>query len=832
MSDYLPPNPTDNPTDLARLLARKKRWRRSVWLTRWGMRLWAMRPLLWPSCGLLLLALLLVRFDLVGHMPLALHWLLLLAGIGTIIYGLIFLARISWPDERRILRAVERASQLPHRPLTSLQDETYHGPMAVLPLWQAHRARMVGLLTRLRAPKLLPLRLMPALLCFLLMVFLLPASGSRQEWQRLLQPPMPHGLVSSGAVQIWIEPPASTGLPPRLLNADSQEKVTQEKVTVPAHSILHVQVPDGWFTPWLQVNGLSLPLTAQTTSGYSMLAVLLENTELKLAQGPKQLARFAIEVQADEAPQIALIDAPELSARQTLRLHYRVSDDYGIGSITARLEALHPEQVSEKVKASPTLELVLPAPPRGTKPGMVELTSFSELAAWPYRGQEVRLTLTATDSNLQQSTTAPVVFSLPQREFVQPLARAIAEMRLDYLREPEAMAEAGGQTLYGLTLRPNNYDNNPLTHLAMRSAALRMVLDQKTQQAQAIQQQLWELALRLEEGGLASAESQLRRQLGRLQEMLKQAQALNPQALQKQLQQLAAALENYMQQLALQAPAAAGEAAGGTPGGKALSARDIQHMLNELAADSLTGARADALARTESLQALLEGLRLGGQEAVVPGLAQIQAITAAQHELMRKVEALAAASPLAANNKDTGAKDADMAALGLLLGESLPPLPQPPEALSSQAGASATMRSLKAEAKQQSKLAQTLQELEGLPQAAQKDALAAMQAAAGGLQQDLSGSALVQQARALHNLRQMQQQMLEQAKGAAGASAETLDPLGRASMVDMRGEGQAVKDEGGRRVARDILMWLRERVNDPSAPEAERRYWQRLLEPY
>ncbi len=110
-----------------------------------------MWPALWPPLGVAGLFVCAALLDLPSYLPPAWH-LALLAGTAATIVGL--LARGLWPirapDDAAADRRLERASGLPHRPLAVLTDRpAQHDPMGVA-LWQAHLARTIRQVRRLR----------------------------------------------------------------------------------------------------------------------------------------------------------------------------------------------------------------------------------------------------------------------------------------------------------------------------------------------------------------------------------------------------------------------------------------------------------------------------------------------------------------------------------------------------------------------------------------------------------------------------------------------------------------------------------------------------------
>lgn len=125
------------------------------------------------------------------------------------------------------------------------------------------------------------------------------------------------------------------------------------------------------------------------------------------------------------------------------------------------------------------------------------------------------------------------------------------------------------------------------------------------------------------------------------------------------------------------------------------------------------------------------------------------------------------------------------------------------------------------------------------------DAQGEMQGAEGSLRQGDKGTALGQQGRALQNLRDgaqsMAQEMMRQGTGNQGAmgnhensgqEGEDFDPLGRPGPTSGETLGRrknVVPNEIIIRRAQEILRDLRNRLSNPSRPQIERDYLERLM---
>src|SRR6185295_3187886 len=127
----------------------------------------------------------------------------------------------------------------------------------------------------------------------------------------------------------------------------------------------------------------------------------------------------------DRAPTIALTKDPEPQARGSLLLAYKIEDDYGaIGAQAAfalKQKARPDGSAPRPLYGAPDFPLVMPQP--RTRNGAGQTTK--DLSDHPWAGAEVMLTLTARDEAGNEGSSEATEFTLPQRVFVKPLARAL-----------------------------------------------------------------------------------------------------------------------------------------------------------------------------------------------------------------------------------------------------------------------------------------------------------------------------------------------------------------------------------------------------------------------
>ena len=190
-------------------------------------RLW---PALWPPLGVLGLFLALALLDLLPRLPGWLHLALLAAFAIAFVLGLArAVRRVSPPDRAEAKHRLEQNSGFAHRPLSSLEDElaTPRGDPGSQALWRAHRRRLLAQIARLRVrpprpglPAADPL----ALRAIVVLLLFVAVSIGHGDWRERLASAVSPQLTSLAArmpasLDVWINPPAYTGLPPLFLVA-------------------------------------------------------------------------------------------------------------------------------------------------------------------------------------------------------------------------------------------------------------------------------------------------------------------------------------------------------------------------------------------------------------------------------------------------------------------------------------------------------------------------------------------------------------------------------------------------------------------------------------
>lgn len=773
----------------AALLARLGRWRRAAWAALLWEGLW---PLLLPPLCVAGVLLALALFDVLPLLPGWLHGLVLAATAGSIAALLVRLVlRLPLPSADQAARRLERDSGLAHRPLDTLADQPVgkaDDPL-VQALWQAHRRRVAAHVGQLRIA--LPHPNMAArdpwgLRAAVLLLLVIAGTYAGPDWPKRLDRALAPSLGSMGigpdSLEVWISPPAYTRIAPLVLRPDQPAEA--RPLSLPAGSSVLAVLTGGWGGAKLEVDGHATPFERQGDGSQRIETQLQAGHLLTVRQAGLSVASWSIAVVADAVPSIVFDAEPEPGERSRLRLALTASDDYGVAKawVTMRRMGAPPDE------AATIIDLPLP----GGQPRTATMAGWFDLTAHPWAGLPVTLQPVTQDALGQTGMGEPMTVTLPERTFTNPVAVAVVDARRRITEDLAAVPEAA-LLLDRIAADPNLFNDDLKAFLMLRAARHALAADRFD--LTDVQSLLWNGALRIEEGDLASAE----RSLEEARQALEQAveEGASAAELERLLDQFQQALERYMQAMAERADVGQIPPLGAE--GNTVTDDELRDMVDSLRDMAQSGSREALKQMLQDLSNLLDGLQAGSrQQAGGPaeeGMKELRELARRQQEMLDQSHSRA--------QMQQGQAQAS---------------PQSSQA----AQAQEEMR--KALAGAAGKLGQGLGEI---PQAL-TDAESAMGDAAGELRGGRWGSAAEAQAQAVDLMRQAAREALEQMSGGAMMPR---DPLGR----PMRNGGTA--DDGTTKIpeqaelqrSRDLLNEIRRRAGEYQRPEPERDYLHRLL---
>ncbi|MGX1198449.1 uncharacterized protein (TIGR02302 family) [Parvibaculum sp. MBR-TMA-1.3b-4.2] len=602
--------------------------------------LWeALWPALWRAAALTSFFVSLALFGLFEGAPLWLHWLAL-AAFGVLLALAIWrgFRDFRWPTRHDALRQIETASGLSHRPLSTFED-MQAGGTGDETLWRAHRDWLSRRLSHLRiglpAPRIAgqdPFGLRAAVVLLLLVAVW---AGGRDAGPRLTSAFLPGASLSRDiAIEAWISPPPYTGIPPIYLTGDA----TPADQTGGANGMTAITVPQGSVLS-LRVNGMRAypalsvetgkraepePLTEISPGSHSIDRKLMQSAEITLTGAGRIMDSWTVDVTPDEAPYIAFKADPETATSGAIGISYIAKDDYGIATAQADIR-LDENKAKKSAVDDPQLNAIMDtlmppaptvAPPdirlplSGARPKEADGRTWTDLRSHPWAGLKATMTLVATDDAGQQGHSRSIDFTIPQRSFKDPLARAIVEQRRQLARNPRSTARVA-RFLNAFTHDPEKTISDPAVYMGLRTAYWRLATARRTEEMKGIYDLLWSIALRIEDGDLSLAERDLRDAQKALSE------ALEGDADDAEIAQLMAELKDafarYMSEVnALRddSPQELGKELQLKPDTKFITEDELQQMIDRIERLAQAGSREQAQAMLQQMRSMMENMEL------------------------------------------------------------------------------------------------------------------------------------------------------------------------------------------------------------------------------
>ncbi|MFW6076215.1 MAG: TIGR02302 family protein [Hyphomicrobiales bacterium] len=757
------------------------------------------------------------------------------------------------PDDAAALRRLETRSNLKHRPATAWRDDLAdpRAGMESRALWQEHRARMAATLARLKAgwprsplPGRDPYALRSALALSLFAAVALNAS----QWRDRVADAVavePRQVVAAAGLDAWIVPPAYTGKAPILLTGGGAERRLERdgEIMVPESSKLVVRL-NGAEAPRLALArpledgsaGDEIAASEVTSAGegvHEAEAVLERPVNVRLTDGSSLLAEWIVAVIPDSPPTVEITEDMSLTATGAFMVPWRVSDDYGVASVAGTIELSDESGLGETALPYDPPEFPVNLP--RMNPKEAEGRAFQDLTEHPWAGLEAVIRLQAADQAEQTGHSAPVAFTLPERQFRQPLARSLVELRQRLVRAPDD-SRTVVRALAALVAWPEELIEKSGHLLGIRTAASQLHRAEGVDDKKEVVDLLWEIAVSIEDGDLSDALKELQALREELQEAL--AEGAPPEQIAELMDELREALDRYLEAMARQMQEAMerGELEPQSGTGQEMRAQDLERMLDTIENMAESGARDAAQELLAELDNILRNMQPGmagemGESPMGEMMEELGELMRQQQQLMDEtfqmpegMEGMEGMQQQEGGQQGEGQQGEGQQGEGQQ-GEGL--------------------------AGDQEALAQMLEDLMGQlgeqgmqsPQSFGQ-AQGSMEGAADSLRGNQRDPALSQQGDALEALREgaqaMAQQMMQQQGQGQGyqqgmqgePQGGQRDPLGRPT--PRRGEDYGpdrnmLPTESAVERAREILEYLRSRANEGSRPRIERDYIDRLL---
>ena len=228
----------------------------------------------------------------------------------------------------------------------------------------------------------------------------------------------------------------------------------------------------------------------------------------------RTIASWPFQVIPDIPPKIALTKEPERTPAAAEAV-FKVEDDYGVVSAETRIRRLTPKEDNLRppgpARSQEGARRPMSGRPRSRSgcraaiPSRPKAHSFHEIGDHPWAGMKVELTLMAKDLAGQTGRSDPIELVLPERRFTKPLARAVVEQRRRLVEDPRDRPQVA-RALEALTLEPEEFIDDLQVYLGLRSVFYRLQRPTTRATRNSVIAQLWNVALRIEDGNLSDAE--------------------------------------------------------------------------------------------------------------------------------------------------------------------------------------------------------------------------------------------------------------------------------------------------------------------------------------
>jgi uncharacterized protein (TIGR02302 family) len=730
------------------------------------------------------------------------HVALLAAFVAVAIaLGKFFGTPFAFPSRDDTERHIEKQSNLTHRPLHTLRDAPVTNDAPAL--WQAHRAQAADALKNTRVYR--PVSDVPAqdryhlrfaALALFLLGLIVAQGDSSHRLTAALTAQVSIATGMSASIDAWIAPPEYTRANPVFLTSSrTSVPAIDGDITVPENSVLKIRLGGFRFAPAVFAGGQRLDVTAASPRNYTAEMPLSASGDISIRYFMIPLHTWTVNVTPDKTPDIAL-DFASPTDRGALKISYSIDDDYAVRRLTGVIgdgqHALH-------------FDIPPPAEANGT------FTHLEDLSWHPQAGSFVELTLTATDDAGNTGVSKPQRVLLPERKFNNPAAeRIILERKRLIMFDNKLTQRLVIRALTAITANPTYYRGDPMTFLHLAVTVKRLSYDGDAESVATVIPHLWDIALRIEDGGLTQKARELSDALQKL------SQALDNKNISKAeidllVQDVQKKMGDYMRTLAMEMQQRMELSKNMKSLSPEVAARimkhiDLEKMMEQMRKMREGSGREQLQKMADMLKGAVDNLDINQmqkmqerQQKNIQTLEDLQNLINAQQDLFdRTARAGDGEAPDLKSQQDTlrGKLGDVMRAVGEMT-------PNMPENFG--------------KADQAMKAASDALKTPDTKTAAQhqKDALAQLQQGMDDIAQQMAQA--------------MAEMMSFGMMPGGGQYGGENDPLGRDIGTSSDVE---IPDEAERRRVQDILRELRDRSNDYQRPKVERDYIDRLLDQF
>ncbi|KAA8614131.1 TIGR02302 family protein [Salipiger aestuarii] len=848
------PSPESTPPEILKPV----RW--PLRLTLWGMTAERLTRAFWPlwSLAIAMLALMMLGIqDLV-----AVEWVWAA--------GAAFALALGWAAWRgaRLFRAPRQSEALARldasldgNPIQAALDDQAIGAADVgsQAVWDVHQRRMRDRLAQAKAvePDLRVARADPFALRYVALLAFAAALvfGSFLRVSSVTaMGPTGADLASGPAWEGWMEPPGYTRLPSVYLN-----DITAAGIDVPEGARITLRM-------YGEVGALNIaetvsdrPLPPDGTDATAQDFQVASSGRIAI-DGPGGRA-WDISMKPDAAPTVRPEGEIESSYEGDAQIPFAATDDYGVVAGTARM-TLALDAVDRRYlltpdpEPQPAIEVPLPMPIAGARDDFTEVL-VENFSQHPWANLPVKLELGVEDEAGQKGWSDTKIITLPGRRFFDPVAASVVELRRALLWTRGNVPEIT-RMMRAIANLPDDLFRSAVPFLRMRAILgdLEQAGPGMPDATRAdIALAMWDLAMLLEEGDLASALERLQRAQERLNEAMKNG--ASDQEIAGLMQELREATDDYLRQLSRQAQQNADQnpEMAQNQDTMEMSQNDLQRMMDRIQELMEEGRMAEAQEALRQLQEMMENMQVTqGQGGQSPGEQAMEGLGETLREQQGLSDEAFRQLQDQFNSGPQGQQGAGQQGQAPRPGQNR----QPGQGQGEQQGqgqgqSQGSLRDQLADRQEdlRGELNRQSQNLPGAgtePGESARDALRraeeAMDNAEDSLRQDDLAGAIDDQSRAMEALRegmrdlgeamsqQQQQNRGQQGQMQGDNPGQQRDPLGRnaGSNGNIGSDENMVQDQDVYRRARELLDEIRRRSGEGERPQAELDYLERLLE--
>jgi len=586
-------------------------------------RLW---PRLWLPAAVILTFLAVSWLGLWTHLPWQGRAIGLVLFLGALAASFWHVAITPLPTRRDALTRLDQSLEGGHRPASALEDSLAVGaadPVSQA-LWKLHVERQSARIANLKVAPPQPfmarrdrfaLRAVPLLAAVTAFFVAGHEAGMRLsaafDWRG------PSAAAPAVRIDAWIDPPGYTRLPPILIDfarLQGSGFSAPEKSTV----VVRIAGKSGFDVattgrldalPPPDAKDGAKPAEASDVAVLEKRYMLAGNGTLRITGSGAPHTTLNLTAIPDQPPEISFTEPPKAvsgGVQGGLGLSYRAKDDYGIAAAEVLVSRAGPPSTGRSLVEPPKQSLSVPSSPSGEE----DLKSTVDFSAHPWAGAKVRMTLLARDEAGQEGRSDAIEVTLPQRTFTKPLAKALVEQRRKLVMDVDTRKQVQ-LAMDALMIEPERFMKEAGVYLGMRMIAEGLRRANTDDQLREVADQMWTLALQLEDGDLSDAERELRAAQERLQQALERG--ASEEEIRKLTEEMRRALDNFMrefaQQMQRQQQNGQQNQAQLPENFRTVTPRDLQNMLNRIEELSKRGDMAEAQRLMEELNNLLNNLK-------------------------------------------------------------------------------------------------------------------------------------------------------------------------------------------------------------------------------